>query len=307
MSQLLEEIAETLRRHDLRSLNTGREYKYCVDLIGIKGRKPLLTLKVEEDLSRCNRTSMNELKDIGDFLKTCCMVVSEKYRNVTLAPGVFYKRYGIFAVNVETLSALLRGETLPFIYASQGGIYAKLDSKKIREAREERNMSLGDLAYEIGVSRRAVYEYEHGRMDASLDVAAKLEETLGENVIMKVSLEDVRSLCQSPKGPSKSPRDAVLYRLKETLEKLGFVTRAFTRLPFQLASYKGDSEKIVVKRVNRPDLEQKDNELTLSIARISRAKAVFIADEGEEVEEQDYIIVKKDRVNERLVENLLKN
>ncbi len=63
----------------------------------------------------------------------------------------------------------------------------------------------------------------------------------------------------------------------------------------------------MVKRVNRPDLEQKDNELTLSIARISRAKAVFIADEGEEVEEQDYIIVKKDRVNERLVENLLKN
>ena len=44
----------------------------------------------------------------------------------------------------------------------------------VRERREERNLTQGDLASHVGVSRQTINAIERGRYDPSLELALKL-------------------------------------------------------------------------------------------------------------------------------------
>src|SRR5438067_1998522 len=58
-----------------------------------------------------------------------------------------------------------------------------LDAARLRRIREERGLSLGDLAQAAGVSRRAIGMYEDG-MGAMVEVAMRLEEFLDETLAL---------------------------------------------------------------------------------------------------------------------------
>ena len=63
------------------------------------------------------------------------------------------------------------------VYNGPGGHYVSIDGNDIRNRREAMGLSLGTIANEIGVSRRAVQMYESG-MGIELETALKLEDLL---------------------------------------------------------------------------------------------------------------------------------
>ena len=65
--------------------------------------------------------------------------------------------------------------TPPVAYSASGGFYVELDGDKVRGARETSEMSIGDLARALGVSRKSVQMYESGR-SATIDIGLRLEE-----------------------------------------------------------------------------------------------------------------------------------
>ena len=311
MPHLVDSVIDTFRKHEVTPLATTTE-NYCFNIVGSTKKGSTLVVKVEEELEKCSIVTTRELANISNLLDTFCLIVSREYKGKKLIEGVFYRRYGIYAVSPKTLERLLKGERIPFIYTSQGGMYVKLDFVKIRAARERRGLSLGDLAYEVGVSRKAVYEYERGKMDASPEVAIKLEEVLNEDVIRKVTLDELKSICSVPmKASQERSQDSVLYRLKRTLEELGFKTHIFAKTPFHIAS-KGVFNrqritKIVARHVKVANLEEKTNKLTLEVARAMGARAFFVTDKERYVEEEDVIVVSRDDLRKDVVRELIED
>jgi len=311
MPHLVDTVIDAFKKHEVTPLAATTE-NYCFNVVGSTRRGSTLVVKVEEELGKCNIVTTRELANISDLLDTFCLIVSREYKGERLVEGVFYRRYGIYAVSPETLEMLLSGKSIPFVYTSQGGVYVKLDFVKIRAARERRGLSLGDLAYEVGVSRKAVYEYERGKMDASPEVAIKLEEVLNEDVIRKVSLEELKSICSVPlKASQERSQDSVLYRLKRTLEELGFKAHIFAKTPFHIAS-KGvfnrrKITKIIARHVKVANFEEETNRLMVEVARAMGARAFFVTDKERYVEEEGVIVVSKDDLRKEVVRELIED
>ena len=265
---------------------------YAFDVIARKhDSSRTLILKCVEEIRDLSPKTALELKRASKAFDGSVIVVNEG------APGqmeeLVQKRYGIPVISPNTFKKMLRGEKLPLIYTSRGGIYVKLRASILRKRRKELGLSLGDVARELGVSRRAVLEYEKGKMDATLNVACKLEELMGGDVIENLtfeSLEGITDLSEPATTSGKEVKDEVLLNLLKTLEKLGCKSYVFSKTPFELASKYKSLVKLIVKKLKGEESEDVE-ELIIDLAEVTGSKAFIITPEGEKEEHEHALIV----------------
>ena len=135
-------------------------------------------------------------------------------------------RYGIFAVSVSTLYDAFVENNPPLVYASPGGLDVNINGQVLREQREKRNLSLGDLGNLLGVSRRAISKYESG-MGTTLDIALRIEEIFDAALVRSIDLLTYESHFseESEQGKEEVPMSF--------LERIGMKLHTMHRAPFQ--------------------------------------------------------------------------
>jgi len=158
------------------------------------------------------------------------LIVGERAREAELERGAVYVRYGIYAISPATLYDYFVEKIPPLVYASPGGLYVNINGDALRELREQRNMSLGDLGQVLGVSRRTISKYESG-MGTTLDVAIRIEEHFDTGVVEHI---DLMSHEQHPtelkhEWSDKKERNVPI----EFLEQLGMHLHTLRGAPFQ--------------------------------------------------------------------------
>ncbi|RLF14857.1 MAG: transcriptional regulator [Thermoprotei archaeon] len=281
--ELAEEIERTLKKE-------GFEVKYCeangedicFDIVARRENKTIL-VKAVDNVDTVTRVQANDMKKIAYTLKTAPLIVGLKSRRGELIEGVVYERYGIRAIRLETFSKAVRGRELPIAIVKRGGILVKINGDKLRRARLEMGLSLGEIASRIGVTRKAIYEYERGNMYASLEVAIKLEEELSEELIEPIDVFGWE--CREVPKDNEVGGDSIALKAKEILERCGFDAVSLRKAPFNIAaSDKEKRTKIVIqakREINGRII--KKARLMLDIAKIVNAKSLIVV--GRSVEE----------------------
>lgn len=216
------------------------------DLIAKKGDN-LVIIKVAAHIDSVSADIAWDLNLIARYLEATPLIVGERARDTDLERGVVYIRYGLFALNPETLYDYFVEGLSPMVYASPGGLYVRIKGDLLREVRERFRMSLGDLASHLGVSRRTISKYESG-MGTTLDVAIKLEEIFNAPLVETIELLGYRTP-EPEKHLESTPGDVLA-----DLERMGMEIHAMRQAPFQalalfdrhtiLTAY-GTSQKIV--------------------------------------------------------------
>ncbi|MCK9298229.1 transcriptional regulator [Methanoculleus sp. YWC-01] len=216
------------------------------DLIAKKGDS-LVIIKVASHIDSVSADIAWDLNLIARYLEATPLIVGERARDADLERGVVYIRYGLFALSPETLYDYFVEGLSPMVYASPGGLYVKINGDLLREVRERSQMSLGDLASHLGVSRRTISKYESG-MGTTLDVAIKLEELFNAPLVETIELIGHRS--PEPEKSLESKTGDILI----DLERMGMEIHAMRQAPFQalalfdkhtiLTAY-GTSQKVV--------------------------------------------------------------
>ena len=135
----------------------------------------LLVIKVVSHIDSVSEEAAFDLELISRLLGGIPLIVGERARDAELERGAVYVRYGIYAVSPSTLYDYFVEKIPPLVYASPGGLYVNIDGDALKDIREKRNMSLGDLGNVLGVSRRTISKYESG-IGTTLDVAIRIEE-----------------------------------------------------------------------------------------------------------------------------------
>ena len=153
----------------------------CFDIVARRDNQVLI-IKVLSNIDAFSKDNADEMKVLAESLGATPMVTGERSSSGALEPGIVYSRFNISIVSNETLADLLLEEAPPFIFAAPGGLYVRLDSELLKQAREARGISLGVLAETAGVSRRTIQMYESG-MGAMIDAALRMEEYLGLPII----------------------------------------------------------------------------------------------------------------------------
>ena len=120
----------------------------------------LLLLRVFSNVDGLNAPTALAMKHLSGCLNGSPLVIGSRSRNQVLEDGVAYFRHGIPSISLTTLYDCFVEGVPPLIYAAPGGLYVSIDGEHLKNIRITRNISLGELATELGISRRTISKYE---------------------------------------------------------------------------------------------------------------------------------------------------
>ncbi|MGZ5562915.1 MAG: transcriptional regulator [Halobacteriota archaeon] len=256
----------TSKRCDVRSR--------CFDITARRG-SILLFLKMLSNIDGLSEDTALELKKLAEYFFASPLLIGEKARNHELQAGAVYARYGIPAVNVDTLSDFFVDELPPLIYAAPGGLYVKLDGRALNAARTHMNLSLGAIASQLGVSRRSIRKYEEG-MDAKVEIAVRLEAVLDAPFAVPISLLTRHVFNAETAKPETLP--PIERKAISLLVDLGFTVLPMFQAPFDMLSQTKE-ETLLTGISKNASLMAKRAELMSSISRVVSAHSLYITDE----------------------------
>jgi putative transcriptional regulator len=158
---------------------------YTFDLI-LRNDSQMIVIKVMNNVGLLTEETSKSMMAISKFLEAHPLIIGVSNRDERIEDGVVYSRYSLPIVSPQTLISYLKEGEEPSVRAGPGGFYVEIDAEKLRKIREQRSLSLGEIASAIGTTRRTVLMYQSG-MSASIDIALKMEEFLGEEIMEYVS------------------------------------------------------------------------------------------------------------------------
>ena len=283
--------------------------------IAARRREEILLVKILSNIDAFDARTGGEMRRLGGFLGATPLVIGLRTRDQELDPGVAYFRHGVPVFSPDTALDLFVEGVPPLIYAAPGGLYVNIDSEVLADAREQRGWSLGQLAQELGVSRRTVSKYEDG-MDASVEVATELEEMFDAPLASPVDVfeeESVRETKDPPEAPEPDPADE---RVVAMLTRVGYEVHPTDRAPFETVSDDGEAEQVLTGHSEFDRTAEKRARIMSSVGRVTRTRPVYIVekapresvegtalieqDEIEDVEERDDF---RDLITDRVGEN----
>ena len=238
----------------------------------------LLIIKVLTNVDAFSKPVANELKTLTKFLEASPLLIGEKSGAGEIEDDVIYLRHGVPIISKGTFDNLFLEGVPPLMYASPGGFYVRLDTDVIRMAREKKKISLGTLAEIAGVSRRAIQMYEEG-MSAMVDVAVRLENFLGEPVVLPI---DPFSYA------SEIPDEEIEFDMFEDFEKnvfaklneIGYRVVPILKCPFNALTK--DKKTLILTGVERYDMSLvKKAHIVTNLSKVTEKHSVFFVDYSE--------------------------
>jgi len=251
------------------------------DLAARRGDDVLL-LKILGNVDAFDSATGAEMRRLGTYLRATPMVVGLRTRDEELKPGVVYFRHGVPVLNPDTAMELFVEGVQPLIYAAPGGLYVNIDGDILADEREQKGWSLGQLASELGVSRRTVSKYEDG-MNASIEVAVKLEEVFDRPFSSPVDVmegaESVRDAEPTPDDPEADPDD---HHVVAVLTRAGFTVHPTARAPFKAVSEDSDRDRehVLTGHSSMTRSAEKRARIMSSVGSVVRTRSVYFVDEG---------------------------
>jgi len=227
------DVLDTAAREHATTFNP----EYCFDSIIDEG-SGRIAIKASLTIDNVESHVRAELGKICSILRCTPLIIGERTRKRPLQDGVVHARGSIPAVTLETLRLMLEENVYPFLLAKKGGIYVAMDGNKLKKTREERNFSRGDIAEELGLSRRAIYEYERGTISPTIDVALRLEDFLNASLIEPLNLLETNTLSAKAKAGIEPPgrQTRLIKTTLEAFSRLGFDSTVAHDAPFNLLS-----------------------------------------------------------------------
>ncbi len=268
------------------------------DVAARRGRD-LLLLKVLANVDALDGATGVEMRRLGEYLDATPLVVGLRTRDEDLEPGVVYFRHGVPVFSPDTAMELFVEGLAPLVYAAPGGLYVNIDGDVLRDEREERGWSLGQLASELGVSRRTVSKYEDG-MNASVEVAFELEEMFEGDLTSPVEVldgaEEVRDGDPTPEDPQPESDDE---RIVTVLTRAGFEVHPTVRAPFKTVSEDEDSdENVLTGHSAFTKAAEKRARIMSSIGEVAHTRSVYFVDEANRENVDGTGLVERDELEE---------
>ncbi|MFX1252059.1 MAG: helix-turn-helix domain-containing protein [Promethearchaeota archaeon] len=270
-----------------------------------------LLIKVHLNIDAFKQSHSLEINLLATILSGTGLLVGERRNKVTkMEDLVIYERHGVPTINLSTLNYLLCHNAQLEVCAKRGGLYVQINPQKLKEAREQRQLSIQFLAEYLDKSPRTIYLYEKGLISPSKEDAEKLKVLFKDDTSFIEPIEVIRK--QSPEKISeiipdllrsqkfRSPKNSLQEDVNEHLKNLGMNVLWMRSLPFdamalvkdkQFTSYSpviaGVSSDIVKDSVQRRII------ITNKILSLLHSDSIWI---HEDDDDSDTILLRANRI-----------
>jgi putative transcriptional regulator len=265
--------------------------KSCFDIIARRGSF-ILMLKFLLNIDGLSEERAGDLKHLSSLFSAYPLLIGRKTRHFKMDDGVLYGRYGLNAVTIRTFEDVISQDQYPVVISSRGGYYVKLDRERLKRARMEQNVSVGELAEQVGVSRTMIYGYEHSSQGATLWTVLKLEEYLQEDLAAPVEVFTISI-------PEQRAVDTMTHQRQifSRLEEIGFEIHPIRKAPFDAVT-KNQDEFMLTKVDRKPKRTLKEIRIIKDVSDVASCTAFVVTDSSDAKESVDGIpIVKSSELN----------
>ena len=260
---LLKEVHDLLQNSGFATSNPKDLVHAGFDIVARKDSL-ILIIKITANASSINNDAVAGMSTLAQAVDGSSLIIALKAGSDSVENGVMYTRAGIPLISPQTFYDLVVEGVPPLVYAASGGYYVNVDSEILRKARQG-GMSLGELAEMGGVSRRTIRMYEDG-MSAKLEIAIKLEEKMGVELIVPAD-----PLAPGPEKPSEveeSITEGLARDIFLRLHEIGYSVKQANRCPFDAVTR--DKQTILFTGIG-----QKDSDLARRARVISNLSKIL--------------------------------
>jgi putative transcriptional regulator len=270
---LIEDVRNVLIRSGFATSDPKDLLHAGFDIVARKG-PIILVIKAVFNADSVNERAVGGMITLTRVIDGSPLIIALKAGSSAVEDGVVYTRTGIPVLSPITFSDMLIEGVPPMVYAASGGFYTRIDSDLLKKVREG-GVSLGDLADMGGISRRTVKMYEDG-MNAKLDIALRLEERLGMELILPVNplLWKVERVISQTSEEITNELTRVVF---EKLHMIGYAVDQTDRCPFDAITH---DEKVMLFTgvdVKRSDISRRAKAIC-NLSRILKKHAVIFVD-----------------------------
>jgi putative transcriptional regulator len=304
----IERIAEILARAGFFVSDAHAVRPSSFDLMARRD-STLLIVKVLKNIDALDPTEAAQLRRLGALFQASPIVVGEMSGGTKLTPGVVYTRYDLPVLVEDSLEEYVLRGVPPFLFASPGGIFARIDGERLRAVRESRGLSLGALASVAGVSRRTIQLYEEGA-GAEVAVVERIEHYLTEPIVRPIELFVLRRTAATKAGAERTPAegasppdepktrpdppspgpalastgDPIRDRVLRQLDDMGWQVTVTVRCPFDALSQGSvrKAEELLLTSVGSLRTAKLRAELLHDLARVAEGHALYVLREAGE-------------------------
>jgi len=214
LEQYLEEVVSIMKKHGFTAISIHYpKHGRSIDVTGVLDEKKVI-IKVTDNVDELSNTEFNDLRRASKAYYASPIVIGNRTKHGYLEDDVVVKKRDVNIVSLELFRKILLYGEKPLVYFFKGNYLVRIDPVKFRGKRkEELGLSLGELAEILGVSRKAVYEYEHGNVDISITTALRIAEVMGEDIFAPIDILNER--VDEKKVQPDIPRDRFESKLLE--------------------------------------------------------------------------------------------
>jgi len=187
----LEKIKIVLKYEGLKYTQLTYPSKYrerSIDIVAVTSNENIL-VRVKPKPS-IDREEAGDLLKASKALNALPIVISPSPQ---VRDDVVYEKEGVFIMNERTFENIISDSDELIALYRRGEYLFRINKEELKRLRE-RGYSLGDIAYAGGVSRRSAYKYATEGGLVTINVALRLAEAFGDNVVEGIRLETLREI-----------------------------------------------------------------------------------------------------------------
>lgn len=273
------------------------------DIAARRGEE-LILVKILGNIDAFNEETGHEMRRLGTYLEATPLVIGLRSRDEDLKPDVVYFRHGVPVLSPDTAYNLFIEDVPPLIYAAPGGLYVNIDGNLLADEREERDLSLGQLASELGVSRRTVSKYEDG-MNASVEVAMELQEMFDAPLTSPVDVlegaDEVNETDSTPEDPEADPDDE---QVVAVFTRAGYNVHPTLRSPFKAVSREaedgddGEEDVVLTGHSEFTKAAKKRARIMSSIGHVTHTQSLYVVDRAKRDSVDGTALVEREELSE---------
>jgi putative transcriptional regulator len=196
-------------------------------------------------------------------------------------------------LNPVTLEEVLLREILPIVLAARGGYYVRIDVNRLQEVRRENSISLGELAVNVGVSRRMISKYENDGAMATFETAVRMEEFLDETITVPLNIFNVPDSVHS----GYTGKGGFVQLILSKLSEIGFLVCPVKTAPFD-ALTEEDENLMLTKVRHSGQGVRRDAKILKSISKTALADPFFVVEHTKEKSFSGIPVIFKDELDE---------
>ncbi len=276
--ELIYEAREILAKTGFYTSEINNTRMICFDLVARRDNL-LIIFKFLTNVDSFTKKNANQLSVLSEMFNGSPLIVGEHNSQKKIESGIVYFRHGIPLVNFKTLKDFFIEGFPPLIFSARGGYYVDIDSDLLQKVREQRNISLGSLADNAGVSRKAIQMYEKG-MSTVLEVAIRLEDYLDIPLIKPINpFEFEPRLAPDQEQLSLNNLSEIEYEIFTQLKVLGYNVVPTDHCPFEALTK--DNKVLIITGISKKDKTTKEKARIIhNISKITeRYSVIFIEKE----------------------------